>query len=312
MMRATTLAGIIVIVCSPPVAAQSVDRATDGLEACFRQARLADKICEALTVPGERLDCFKNTRDAQLECLTHTLPDERTTSTVPSGPSSPPSASPKETESNQPENTGSSEPTKLSRDAGSEPGSSKADAGPDSSGKSAAGSEAAVAVRSSPQTITKAGPAPPANNWIVSETTSPVDYSPLVTAVMQATQPGDNGPSSLTIRCRAKRTELLLQFAGNPASPRPGEPQIHFQVEDQSPVKQDWNWSRDAKIATLKNDAVTLLQFLPEGARLTIWTGLSTQQGSAFQLAGLGAIRKKVAAACNWPPQQAQTSIKKK
>ena len=310
-MRVTTLAGVIVVVFSPPAPAQSVDRATDGLEACFRQARLADKICDALTVAGERLDCLKRTRDAQLECLTHILPDERTISTAPSEAPSPPSASAKETENNRPENTGSSEPAKLSKNNRSERGPSKADAEPDASSKSPTGSEAAAAVQSTPRT-TKAAPAPPANSWIVSETTSPVDFSPLVTAVMQPTQPGDNGPNSLIIRCRSKRTELLLQFASNPASPKPGEPQIYFQIEDQSPVKQDWNLSRDGKIATLKNDAVSLLQFLPDGARLKIWTGLNTQQGSAFQLVGLGAVRNKVAAACNWSPQQAQSSTKKK
>jgi hypothetical protein len=304
MMRAATFAGIIILI-GPPVAAQSVDRTADGLEACFRLARLADMTCEALTVPGERLDCLKKTRDAQLDCLTHTLPDERTTSTAPSEPSSAPPARAKETENNPPENTGSSEPARVSKDA-----APKADA--DAPRKPVTGSEATAAVQPAPHPITKPAPAPPAKSWIVSETASPVDFSPLVTAVMQASQPGDNGPNSLTIRCRSKRTEFLLQFASNPASPKPGEAQIHFQVDDQSPVKQDWNWSRDGKSATLKNDAVALLQLLPDGARLKIWTGLNAEQGSAFQLAGLGAVRKKVAAACNWPPQQAETSIKKR
>ena len=313
MIRATTLAGFIVILFSPPAPAQSVDRAADGLEVCFRQARLADKTCEALTVPGERLDCLKKTRDTQLECLTHTLPDERATSTAPSQASPPPPASPKETENNPPENTGTSGPAKLSKNAGSdEGGPSKADAEPDASRKPATSSEAAVAVQPVPPTITNAAPALPARRWVISETTSPVDYSPLVSAVMEAGQPGDNGPNSLTIRCRAKRTELLLQFAGNPTPPKPGESQIYFQVEDQSPVKQDWNLSPDGKIATLKNDVVSLLQSLPDGARLKIWTARTTQQGSAFQLAGLGAVRKRVAAACNWLPQQVQTSTKKK
>jgi hypothetical protein len=308
MMRATTLVGITVIVFSSPALAQSAE----GLEACFRQARLADRICEALTTPDQRLDCFKKTRDAQLECLTHILPDERTSSTTPPETPSPPSAPPKQAESIQPENTGTSGPAKLSKNAGSDEGPSKADAVPDASGKPAAGSEAAVAVQSAPQTITATGPAPMANGWIVSETTSPVDFGPLVTAVMQAAPPGDDGPNSLTIRCRAKRTELVLQFGSNSTPPKSGDLQIYLQLEDQSPLKQDWKLSRDGKIATLKNDAVSFLQLLPDGARLKIWTGLNAQQGSVFQLAGLGAVRNKVAAACNWSSQQAQSPNKKK
>ena len=43
-------------------------------------------------------------------------------------------------------------------------------------------------------------------DWVVSETTSPVDYSPLVTAFIRSTSQVKDAPNTLTIRCLGKRT----------------------------------------------------------------------------------------------------------
>src|SRR6266850_421380 len=50
--------------------------------------------------------------------------------------------------------------------------------------------------------------------WVVSETTSPVDYSPLITAVIRSTSSVKDAPSTLTVRCRGLRTELQLRTEG--------------------------------------------------------------------------------------------------
>jgi hypothetical protein len=62
---------------------------------------------------------------------------------------------------------------------------------------------------------------PPAQNWVVSETTSPIDYSPLVTAQIQPQWNENDAPNSLIIRCRQAHVELLLRMAG-PARVSPG------------------------------------------------------------------------------------------
>jgi hypothetical protein len=136
----------------------------------------------------------------------------------------------------------------------------------------------------------------------------------LVTAVVQASQPGDKGPNSLTIRCHAKRTELSLQFRGDPTSSKAGNQQIYFQIGSQSPTEPDWSWSPDGRTATLKADAVSLLQLLPDDANLRIWTGNTgdAPQGATFQLFGLNAVKRKVASACHWSAQQAQTPSKRR
>jgi hypothetical protein len=50
--------------------------------------------------------------------------------------------------------------------------------------------------------------------WVVSETTSPVDYSPLITAVIHSTSSVKDAPNTLAFRCRGPRTELLLGTEG--------------------------------------------------------------------------------------------------
>src|SRR5947207_15386513 len=56
---------------------------------------------------------------------------------------------------------------------------------------------------------------PQGPNWIISETTSPVDYRPQITALTTARATSPDAPSSLASRCRARRTELRISTAGS-------------------------------------------------------------------------------------------------
>src|SRR4051794_34500241 len=49
---------------------------------------------------------------------------------------------------------------------------------------------------------------PQGSNWVVSETTSPVDYRPQVSALTTAHVTSKDAPASLAIQCRARRTDL--------------------------------------------------------------------------------------------------------
>src|SRR5205823_2689643 len=50
-------------------------------------------------------------------------------------------------------------------------------------------------------------PAPPAaRDWIISETTSPVDYKPQISAQIMGRRAPKDAPSSIAIRCRGSRT----------------------------------------------------------------------------------------------------------
>src|ERR1700676_5782635 len=47
---------------------------------------------------------------------------------------------------------------------------------------------------------------PAARSWIVSETMSPVDYSPVITATTSSHADATDAPATFVIRCRGQRT----------------------------------------------------------------------------------------------------------
>src|SRR5260370_21260481 len=78
-----------------------------------------------------------------------------------------------------------------------------------------------------------ARPAPAGDNWIVSETTSPVDYTPIVTATTSS-RAGSNGSSmQLSIQCRGGRTELVV--AGPAVSRSSADYAISYRINDGQP-----------------------------------------------------------------------------
>jgi hypothetical protein len=147
--------------------------------------------------------------------------------------------------------------------------------------------------------------------WVLSETTSPVDYSPLITAVIRSTSSVKDAPTSLAVRCRGLHTELLLRMAGTWPASRPSEVQIDYQIDDQPIVRQQWNVSADGKTASYKDDAVGFLRSLPENARLkiSVFDRQGLGQEATFQLTGLDSVRKKIGLACKWPSDSKQNVI---
>jgi hypothetical protein len=139
--------------------------------------------------------------------------------------------------------------------------------------------------------------------WVVSETTSPVDYSPLITAVIHSTSSEKDAPNTLAVRCRGPRTEFLLRTEGTWGVTRASEVQVDYQINDQPFVRLQWSVSADGKTASYKDDAVELLRSLPEGARLkiSVFDRQGLGQEATFQLTGLDSVRKKIGLACKWP-----------
>jgi Type VI secretion system VasI, EvfG, VC_A0118 len=145
---------------------------------------------------------------------------------------------------------------------------------------------------------------PAAPSWIVSETTSPVDYSPMITATTSSQSVAKDAPATFIIRCRGRRTDLLVSTEGSWRASRANELQVDLRVNDQPAVRTQWIVSSDGRTATFKDDAVRFLRLLPEGGRIMVrvsdWQGVAHE--ASFQLTGLDAIRQKIAAACKWTP----------
>ena len=144
--------------------------------------------------------------------------------------------------------------------------------------------------------------------WVVSETTSPVDYSPLITAVIRSTSSVKDAPNTLVVRCRGLHTELLLRMEGTWPASRASEVQVDYQINDQPFVRLQWTVSADGKTASYKDDAVGLLRSLPENARLkiSVFDRQGLGQEATFQLTGLDSVRKKIGLACKWATDSRQ------
>jgi hypothetical protein len=155
---------------------------------------------------------------------------------------------------------------------------------------------------------------PPESRWVVSETTSPVDYSPLLTAVIRPMSGSPGGPVSLAVRCRGGQTALLIRTEGTWHATRKNALPVDFQINDQSTTRQTWTLSADARIATYAEDAVELLRSLPDGARLSVGVpdGTDAHQLATFLLTGWDAIRSRVEVACKWPKMTEQASSGKR
>ena len=134
-------------------------------------------------------------------------------------------------------------------------------------------------------------------NWIVSETMSPVDYSPMITATISSEPIAKDAPATFIIRCRGERTDLLVSTEGSWHASRANELRVDLRVNNQPAVRMQWIASPDGRTAIFKEDAVKFLRSLPDGGRIAVsvsdWQGMAHE--ASFQLTGLNAIRQKIA-----------------
>ena len=276
-MRAPLIAMVLSSV-GGAVCAQPADEGVNEFETCFQLARATDAICSnPKTGAAERLHCFQKARISQLECL-----DQISRGT--SAGSAP-----------------------LEKSAGT--GSSELPTATVSPDKPTAAVSPVPPARS-----VDASSKPPDTNWIVSQTTSPIDYTPLITAAIRLPFSVKHAPNTLAIRCRGQRTELLVRTEGTWLASRAREVEVDYQVNDQPLVRRPWAASADGKTAIYKDDAVGLLQSLPDGARLKI--NVLDEPGpsheATFQLAGLDAVREKIGTACKWAPAANKVTSEKR
>jgi hypothetical protein len=276
------------------------------METCFQSARAADAICsDPANDPVKRLDCLGTARAAQLECLDKVLPS------LPAGPG--PAASETSVAASPPAGSASSEIPA----AESPPDQPTGTVSQQPSAAAAAPETPAAEVSSDPRrqggpadfptsSISQqpAGPADnPAtrgSNWVISETTSPLDYSPLIAAVNRSTSQEEDAQASMVVRCRRQRAEVLVGTQGTWRASRVREVQVDYQVDDRPVVRQQWIASEDGKTIRYNDDVLGLLRSLPDNAQLKItvfdWQG--TGHKALFQLAGLDVVRKKLELAC--------------
>jgi hypothetical protein len=137
--------------------------------------------------------------------------------------------------------------------------------------------------------------------WVISETTSPVDYSPIATATTSSLDVAGGSPMRLSIRCRGGRTELAV---AGPAITGPGNDYfISYSVNGGRTVQLAGVVPAFGDGIAFKGDVVALLQSLPgEGDLVMSIFSVSGKAGDAiFPLNGLETLRAKIGATCRWP-----------
>jgi len=144
---------------------------------------------------------------------------------------------------------------------------------------------------------------PQGPNWIISETTSPVDYRPQITALTTARALSQDAPSSLAIHCRAQRTELIISTTGSWKQATNSEVKVVYRLNQEPPVEQRWWPAQTGRSFAFQGDVVRFLRSMPDSGQILVkvYAGKAPPHESTFKLVGLDLVRRKIAAACNWP-----------
>jgi hypothetical protein len=143
--------------------------------------------------------------------------------------------------------------------------------------------------------------APAANNWIVSQTTSPLDYTPVAIATASSRAGPDGATMQLSIQCRGGRTELVI---GDPAvALRAEDHVVSYVVNNDQPVVVAAGMPASGAGVAIRGDVVRLLASLPDRGEISF--RVTPRQGAAldgrYELAGLKIVWFRLAGPCRWP-----------
>ncbi|QQN62975.1 hypothetical protein JIR23_26060 [Bradyrhizobium diazoefficiens] len=146
-----------------------------------------------------------------------------------------------------------------------------------------------------------AGPTVAVSEWVVSQTTSPVDYAPIATAVTSSREVAGGSPLQLTMRCRGERSELAV--SGPAISGRAEDYVVSYSTKGGQPVQIAATTPAFGTGIAFKADPRALFQSLPSHGELVVYIAsrLGAAQQGTFSLVGLEAVRTKIATACKWP-----------
>ncbi len=142
---------------------------------------------------------------------------------------------------------------------------------------------------------------PAADNWIVSETTSPLDYTPVAIATASSGGRPDGATLQLSIQSRGGRTDLVI---GSPTLTRRAEDYVvSYGVNNGQPEVVAAGTPASGTGVAIKGDVVRLLASLPD--RGDIAFRVAALQGAALEgryaLAALKIALERLPIPCKWP-----------
>ena len=143
-------------------------------------------------------------------------------------------------------------------------------------------------------------PAPAAGDWIVSETQSPVDYSPVAIATASSSA-GNDGVLQLSIECRGGRTEMVIRSAR--LMRRAEDHVVSYSINDAPPVAVTIGLSASGSGIALKGDVAGFLKSLPANGAVAF--RIAERQGGTlegrYDLPSIKALVARMAGPCKWP-----------
>jgi hypothetical protein len=136
---------------------------------------------------------------------------------------------------------------------------------------------------------------PAADKWIVSETTSPLDYSPVAVAT------ASTDSMQLSIQCRGGRTDLVI--AGAALTLRGEDYVVSYAIADGRPVSLVAGTPAAGSGVAVRGDVARLLASLPDSGDIAF--RVASRQGATIEgryaLPAMKAVLGRLAGPCKWP-----------
>jgi hypothetical protein len=144
----------------------------------------------------------------------------------------------------------------------------------------------------------------PDERWLFSETVSPLDYAPVVTASTRSSEGSDGVALQLSIQCRRGRTDLVI--ASPALAERRGEQRILWSVNGAPALALPVGIAATGAGLSIKEDAARLLAALPATGELAIQVPMPQAPAldGRYAIAPLRAVLARMAAPCKWPAQR--------
>ncbi len=140
----------------------------------------------------------------------------------------------------------------------------------------------------------------PQDSWIVSETTSPIDYSPVVIASATARGAPDGSGMKLSIACRGGNTSVVLSSSG--ILPPGDIYTVSYTVDGGSPTTLAAAAAASGTGMAIAGDVVRLLLSLPAQGEIAF--RIAGRQGATlegrYSLDGMRTVRERMAVPCRW------------
>jgi hypothetical protein len=78
---------------------------------------------------------------------------------------------------------------------------------------------------------------------------------------------------------------------------------VVYRINEEPSVEQRWRAAETGRSLAFPGDVVRFLRSMPDSGRILVkvYAGKAPPYESTFQLVGLDPVRRKIAAACNWP-----------